>query len=43
VKREGFTQVRRASDDAQLVALVGQGDLPGALGKQGLFEGAHPR
>jgi predicted ATPase len=43
VKREGFTQVRRASDDAQLVALVGQGDLPGALWKQGLFEGAHPR
>jgi predicted ATPase len=43
VKRDGFTQVRRASDDSNLVALVGAGDLPGALWKQGLFEGAHPR
>lgn len=43
VKRDGFTQVRRASDDANLVALVGAGDLPGALWKQGLFDGAHPR
>jgi predicted ATPase len=43
VKRDGFTQVRRASDDTLLVRLVDEGDLPGALWKQGLFEGAHPR
>lgn len=43
VKREGFTQVRRASDDQLLVRLFAEGDLPGALWKQGLFEGAHPR
>jgi predicted ATPase len=43
VKRNGFTQVRRASDDSNLVGLVGAGDLPGALWKQGRFEGAHPR
>lgn len=42
-KRDGFTQVRRASDDTLLVRLVNEGDLPGALWKQGLFEGAHPR
>jgi predicted ATPase len=42
VKQDGFTQVRRASDDANLEALVAAGDLPGALWKQGLFEGAHP-
>jgi predicted ATPase len=43
VKHNGFTQVRRASQDANLVALAEAGDLPGALWKQGLFEGAHPR
>ncbi|MBU3886919.1 AAA family ATPase [Methylosinus sp. KRF6] len=43
VKNDGFTNVRRASDDPQLVRLVEEGDLPGALWKQGLFEGAHPR
>ncbi|WP_207783450.1 AAA family ATPase [Methylosinus sp. RM1] len=43
VKNDGFTNVRRASDDSQLVRLVEEGDLPGALWKQGLFEGAHPR
>ena len=42
VKRDGFSLVRRASDNSNLVALVGAGDLPGALWKQGLFEGAHP-
>ena len=43
VKRHGFTQARRASDEPLLVNLVAEGDLPGALWKQGLFEGAHPR
>jgi predicted ATPase len=42
-KRDGFTQIHRASDDPQLVALAEEGDLPGSLWKQGLFKGAHPR
>jgi len=41
-KREGFTQVHRASDDAQLRALIDVGDSLGALWRQGLFGGAHP-
>lgn len=41
-KREGFTQVHRASGDAQLRALVDVGDSLGALWRQGLFGGAHP-
>lgn len=40
VKREGFTSVRRASESELLRNLVEAGDLPGALWKQGLFEGA---
>ena len=40
VKRDGFTVVRRASDSELLRNLVEAGDLPGALWKQGLFEGA---
>ncbi|MDM7995891.1 MAG: AAA family ATPase [Acidobacteriota bacterium] len=40
VKRKGFTEVRRASDNALLRNLVAEGDLPGALWKQNLFEGA---
>lgn len=39
VKRDGFTTVRRASDSELLGRLVAEGDLPGALWKQGLFEG----
>lgn len=39
VKDGGFTSVRRASDDALLKRLVAEGDLPGALWKQGLFRG----
>jgi predicted ATPase len=38
----GFTSVRRASDDENLVSLVKAGDLPGALWRQKLFEGADP-
>ncbi len=41
-KRDGFTVIRRAADDPQLVALKGEGDLLGALWKQGLFGGVHP-
>ncbi len=39
VKKNGFTIVRRASDSELLRALVAEGDLPGALWKQRLFEG----
>ncbi|TAK54306.1 MAG: chromosome segregation protein SMC [Gammaproteobacteria bacterium] len=43
VKEQGFTTVRRASESELLRNLVEQGDLPGTLWKQGLFEGAGPR
>jgi predicted ATPase len=43
VKKDGFTTVRRASEHATLRNLIAEGDLPGALWKQGLFEGAGPR
>lgn len=43
VKQDGFTTVRRASESEPLRNLVKQGDLPGTLWKQGLFEGAGPR
>ena len=39
VKKDGFTTMRRASDSELLRALVAEGDLPGALWKQRLFEG----
>ncbi len=42
-KRDGFTQVLRASDDESLRQLAAEGDLPGSLWKQGLLEGADPR
>ncbi len=41
-KHRGFTRITRARDDEQLRALVDEGDLPGALWKQGLFRGADP-
>ncbi|MEP7013268.1 MAG: AAA family ATPase [Acidobacteriota bacterium] len=40
VKEDGFSTVRRAKDSELLRNLVAEGDLPGALWKQGLFEGA---
>ncbi len=40
-KEEGFTKVYRASNSELLRDLVDQGDLPGALWKQGLFEGVN--
>ena len=39
IKKDGFTTVRRASESELLGRLVAEGDLPGALWKQGLFEG----
>lgn len=41
-KHEGFTQIHRALDDSQLRALVAEGDMLGALWKQGLFGDANP-
>ncbi|OED41001.1 chromosome segregation protein SMC [Endozoicomonas sp. (ex Bugula neritina AB1)] len=41
-KKEGVTTIERASDNALLASLVKGGDLPGALWKQGLFEGVNP-
>lgn len=43
VKQRGFSTVRRASDNDLLRRLSAEGDLPGALWRQGLFEGAGPR
>lgn len=40
VKQDGFTAVRRAGESELLRSLMAEGDLPGALWKQGLFEGA---
>lgn len=40
VKKDGFSEVRRAAEHELLRNLVAEGDLPGALWKQGLFEGA---
>jgi predicted ATPase len=42
-KSQGFSQLHRAKDSELLRELVGEGDRPGALWKQRLFEGADPR
>ena len=42
-KVDGFSVVRRGSDSQLLRNLVEEGDLPGALWKQRLFEGADPQ
>ncbi len=41
-KENGFTSVRKASGDKNLVSLVNAGDKPGALWRQKLFEGVDP-
>lgn len=43
VKEDGFATVRRASESKLLRDLYAEGDLPGALWKQRLFEGAEPQ
>ena len=43
VKNDGFSTIRRASESELLISLVAEGDLPGALWKQGFFERAFPR
>lgn len=37
-KKDGFTTIEKADNSAQLKALIEEGDLPGQLWKQGLFE-----
>lgn len=43
VKREGYTEVRRAKDDPQIAAYMADGDKMGYLWKQGFFAGADPQ
>lgn len=43
VKRNGYTELRRAKDDEQIVAYMADGDKLGYLWKQGLLEGAAPQ
>lgn len=43
IKQGGYTLVRRAKDDEQLVRYTEEGDKLGYLWKQGLLEGADPR
>lgn len=42
VKQDGYTKVKRAQDDEQIVAYMNAGDQMGYLWKQGFFEGADP-
>jgi predicted ATPase len=41
-KSQGFSTVRKASDDTNISSLVKGGDLPGYLWRQGVFTGADP-
>ena len=43
VKRNGYTEIRRAKDDAQIAAYVSEGDQLGYLWKQGFFDGVDPQ
>ena len=42
VKENGYTQLHRAKDDAQIKAYMDAGDQMGYLWKEGLFAGANP-
>lgn len=42
VKDGGYTKVKRAKDDPQLVAFMQEGDQMGYLWKEGFFEGVDP-
>jgi predicted ATPase len=42
-KKNGFSSIQRASENELVKRLIKEGDLPGALWKQGFFEGAGPR
>ena len=43
VKQEGYTQIRRASENSQIVAYMKDGDQMGYLWDQGFFEGSDPQ
>lgn len=43
VKKDGYTTIRRARDDQQIVSYIADGDKLGFLWKQGLLDGADPR
>jgi len=43
VKKDGYTEVRRATDDPQISTYMEDGDKMGFLWKQGFFEGADPQ
>lgn len=43
VKRNGYTDIKRAKDDEQVAAFMAGGDQMGYLWKQGFFEGADPQ
>lgn len=43
VKKDGYTIIRRASEDEQIKAYMAQGDQMGYLWKQGFFAGADPK
>lgn len=43
VKEGGYTNIHRASDNAQVKAYMNDGDQMGYLWKQGFFEGADPK
>lgn len=42
VKKQGYTEIKRASQDAQVSAYMQAGDKMGYLWKQGFFEGVDP-
>lgn len=42
IKRNGYAEIRRARDDAQIVRYMIDGDQMGYLWKQGFFEGVDP-
>jgi predicted ATPase len=43
VKKDGYTAIQRAADDAQVADYMRAGDQMGYLWKQGFFEGADPQ
>ena len=43
VKRQGFTEIRRARGDERISAFMADGDQMGRLWKQGFFDGADPQ
>ncbi len=43
VKKDGYTEIRRAKDDEQIARYMADGDKMGYLWEQGFFEGADPK